>query len=131
MAFIYTTILFCYLHSYHYLKFCCCCSVARLCPTPCNPMYCSLPGCSVHGFTILLIFLSQPCYFFFILPTRTYTPYVSLSSQRSKHQGGIRCARALSKKNAQEGKWEGNTDLRESPEPDSSVNLMEGEKARR
>ena len=54
-----------------------------------------------------------------------------LSSQRSKHQGEIRCARPLSKKNAQEGKWEGNTDLRESPEPDSSVNLMEGERARR
>jgi len=28
-------------------------------------------------------------------------------------------------------RWEGNTDLRESPEPDSSVNLMEGERARR
>ena len=24
-----------------------CC--AQLCPTPCDPMYCSPPGCSVHG----------------------------------------------------------------------------------
>ena len=23
--------------------------VAQSCPTPCNPMYCSLPGSSVHG----------------------------------------------------------------------------------
>ena len=23
--------------------------VAQLCPTPCNPMNCSLPGSSVHG----------------------------------------------------------------------------------
>ena len=27
----------------------CCCSVAKLCPTLCDPMDCSLPGSSVHG----------------------------------------------------------------------------------
>ena len=27
----------------------CCCSVAKLCPTLCNPMDCSPPGSSVHG----------------------------------------------------------------------------------
>ena len=26
----------------------CCCSVAKLCPTPCDPMDCSLLGSSVH-----------------------------------------------------------------------------------
>ena len=26
-----------------------CCSVAKLCPTLCDPMDCSLPGSSVHG----------------------------------------------------------------------------------
>ena len=29
------------------LAFCCCCSVTRLCPTLCNPMYCSTPGLAV------------------------------------------------------------------------------------
>ena len=29
--------------------FCCCCSVAKLCLTLCNPMDCSRPGSSVHG----------------------------------------------------------------------------------
>ena len=28
---------------------CCCCIVAKSCPTLCNPMDCSLPGSSVHG----------------------------------------------------------------------------------
>ena len=27
---------------------CCCCSVAQSCPTLCNPMDCSTPGCPVH-----------------------------------------------------------------------------------
>ena len=27
----------------------CCCLVAKLCPTLCDPMDCSLPGSSVHG----------------------------------------------------------------------------------
>ena len=27
------------------------CLIARLCPTLCNPMDCSLPGSSVHGIT--------------------------------------------------------------------------------
>ena len=25
-------------------RYCCCCSVAKLCPTPCDPMDCSTPG---------------------------------------------------------------------------------------
>ena len=29
------------------LPFCCCCSVAKSCPTLCNPMDCSMPGSSV------------------------------------------------------------------------------------
>ena len=28
---------------------CCCCIVAKSCPTLCNPMDCSIPGSSVHG----------------------------------------------------------------------------------
>ena len=28
----------------------CCCLVAKSCPTFCDPMDCSLPGSSVHGF---------------------------------------------------------------------------------
>ena len=31
------------------LLFCYCCLVAKLCPTLCYPMDCSLPGSSVHG----------------------------------------------------------------------------------
>ena len=29
--------------------YCCCCLVAELCPTLCDPVACSLPGSSVHG----------------------------------------------------------------------------------
>ena len=31
-------------------KSACCCLVAKSCPTLCNPMDCSPPGSSVHGF---------------------------------------------------------------------------------
>ena len=31
---------------------CCCCSVTKLCPTPCNPMNCSLPGCPVTHYLL-------------------------------------------------------------------------------
>lgn len=67
--------------------------------------------------------------YFFVSSTRTYTPYVSLRSLRSKHQDGNRCARVFSR-NSQERKCEGNRNLRESSECDSSVNLSEGERAR-
>ena len=40
-------VLSCYLSSWHMVVVCC--LVARSCPTPCNPMYCSLSGSSVHG----------------------------------------------------------------------------------
>ena len=39
--------------------FCCCCSVAQLCPTLCNLMDCSTPGFSVlHSLWSLLTFMS-------------------------------------------------------------------------
>ena len=32
---------------FHCIYFCCCCSVAKSCPTLCSPMNCSMPGSSV------------------------------------------------------------------------------------
>ena len=34
--------------AHRFCIFCCCCVVAKLCPTLCNPMNCSPPGSSVH-----------------------------------------------------------------------------------
>ena len=34
-------------HQYYGPKWCCCCSVAKLCLTLCDPMNCSMPGSSV------------------------------------------------------------------------------------
>ena len=38
-----------------------CCLVAKLCPTLCNPMDCSLPGSSVHGFSRQKFWSGLPC----------------------------------------------------------------------
>ena len=35
--------------SFGFLRHYCCCWVAQLCPTLCDPIDCSPPGCSVHG----------------------------------------------------------------------------------
>ena len=33
----------------HPVPACCCCLASKLCPAPCNPVDCSLPGSSVYG----------------------------------------------------------------------------------
>ena len=33
--------------TYHTLTICCCCSAAKLCPTPCHPMDCTMTGLPV------------------------------------------------------------------------------------
>ena len=45
------SVLLCFLPlpSMLYSYVCCCYSVTKLCPTPCNPMDCSLTGSSIHG----------------------------------------------------------------------------------
>ena len=46
----------------------CCCLIAKLCLTVCNPMDCSLPGSSVHGLLEEKEMLSWCCFEFFFPP---------------------------------------------------------------
>ena len=66
---------------------CCCCSVAKLCPTLCDPMDCSTPGSSVLRSLLELCSNSCPWVGDAIQPSHPLSPPSPLALSLSQHQG--------------------------------------------
>ena len=65
----------------------CCCSVAQLCPTLCDPMDCSTPGLPVPQHRLKFAQVHVICIGDAIQPSRPLTPSSPSALNCSQHQG--------------------------------------------
>ena len=67
--------------------YCCCCSVAKSCPTPCNTMNCSMPGLPVPLYLLEFAQLHVLWVSDFIQPSHPLLPFSPLAFNLPQHQG--------------------------------------------
>ena len=74
-------------HQYYGPKWCCCCSVAKLCLTLCDPMNCNMPGSSVLFYLLEFAQIHVHWVGDDIQPSHPLPPPYSFAFNLSQHQG--------------------------------------------